>query len=161
VLIADEPTTALDVTIQAQILRLIRRLRAEHRTAVVLITHDLGVVAQAADRVGVMYAGRWVEEASVGELFAHPRHPYTRGLLASVPRLDRPRSKLLEAIPGQPPKMTDGDHGCAFRTRCPLAAPVCAENPELIDRGGGPTHRDACFRSAEPVARAVFTEESG
>jgi len=161
VLVADEPTTALDVTIQAQILRLIRRLRAEHRTAVVLITHDLGVVAQAADRVGVMYAGRWVEEATVDELFAHPRHPYTRGLLASVPRLDRPRAKLLEAIPGSPPSMTEPDAGCAFRPRCPLAAEVCAQKPELIDRGGGPAHRDACFRSAEAEAGAVFTEVSG
>src|ERR1700704_3929080 len=95
VLIADEPTTALDVTIQAQILRLIRRLRAERQTAVVLITHDLGVVAQVADRVAVMYAGRLGEEGSPAAVFAQPRHPYTRGLLGSVPRVDRPRAAEL------------------------------------------------------------------
>jgi oligopeptide/dipeptide ABC transporter ATP-binding protein len=152
VLIADEPTTALDVTIQAQILRLIRRLRAEHQTAVVLITHDLGVVAQVADRVAVMYAGRLVEEGTAQAVFALPRHPYTRGLLGSIPRADRSRIDRLVAIPGQPPSMTAPDAGCAFRVRCPLARPACEERPELEDRGGGPLHRDACLRSAEPVA---------
>ncbi len=118
VLIADEPTTALDVTIQAQILRLIRRMRAELQTAVVLITHDLGVVAEVADRVAVMYAGRWVEEGATRDVFAAPQHPYTIGLLGSVPRTDRPRTTLLSAIPGQPPAMTLADEGCAFRARC-------------------------------------------
>jgi peptide/nickel transport system ATP-binding protein len=145
VLIADEPTTALDVTIQAQILRLIRRLRADLQTAVLLITHDLGVVAQVADRVAVMYAGRFVEEGPTAEVFDAPRHPYTLGLLASVPRTDRPRRKLLRAIDGQPPPMTSGDDGCAFRPRCHAAHDACAVRPELIDRGGGPSHRDACW----------------
>ena len=145
VLVADEPTTALDVTIQAQILRLIRRLRSEFNTAVVLITHDLGVVAQVADRVAVMYAGRFVEEGPTAEVFGSPRHPYTLGLLGSVPRTDRPRTKLLHAISGQPPPMTMGDDGCAFRPRCHAAHAACAERPELVDRGGGPAHRDACW----------------
>ena len=145
VLVADEPTTALDVTIQAQILRLIRRLRAELHTAVLLITHDLGVVAQVADRVAVMYAGRFVEEGPTDQIFGSPRHPYTLGLLASVPRTDRPRSTLLRAIKGQPPPMTRHDHGCAFRPRCYAAHAACAERPELEDRGGGPSHRDACW----------------
>jgi peptide/nickel transport system ATP-binding protein len=145
VLVADEPTTALDVTIQAQILRLIRRLRSEFNTAVVLITHDLGVVAQVADRVAVMYAGRFVEEGPTAEVFGAPRHPYTLGLLGSVPRTDRPRSKLLRAINGQPPPMTMDDDGCAFRPRCHAAHAACAERPELADRGGGPAHRDACW----------------
>jgi peptide/nickel transport system ATP-binding protein len=158
VLVADEPTTALDVTIQAQILRLIRRLRSEFNTAVVLITHDLGVVAQVADRVAVMYAGRFVEEGPTAEVFGSPRHPYTLGLLGSVPRTDRPRTKLLRAISGQPPPMTMGDDGCAFRPRCHAAHAACAERPELADRGGGPAHRDACWladgarRAPEEVA---------
>jgi peptide/nickel transport system ATP-binding protein len=145
VLIADEPTTALDVTIQAQILRLVRRLRADLHTAVLLITHDLGVVAQVADRVAVMYAGRFVEEGPTAGVFGSPRHPYTLGLLASVPRTDRPRSALLRAIDGQPPPMTAGDDGCAFRPRCHAAHAACAVRPELEDRGGGPSHRDACW----------------
>jgi oligopeptide/dipeptide ABC transporter ATP-binding protein len=149
VLIADEPTTALDVTIQAQILRLIRRLRSEFTTAVVLITHDLGVVAQVADRVAVMYAGRFVEEGPTAEVFGSPRHPYTLGLLASVPRTDRPRSRLLRAISGQPPPMTMGDDGCAFRPRCYAAHAACGERPELADRGGGPEHRDACWLAGD------------
>jgi peptide/nickel transport system ATP-binding protein len=149
VLIADEPTTALDVTIQAQILRLIRRLRAEHRTAVILITHDLGVIAQVADRVAVMYAGRIVEQAPAARLFAAPRHPYTRALLASVPRVDRPRSVRLQAIDGQPPSMALEDAGCAFAPRCAWAAAVCGRLPELERRGEDPGHLDACWRSSE------------
>jgi oligopeptide/dipeptide ABC transporter ATP-binding protein len=149
VLIADEPTTALDVTIQAQILRLIRRLRAEHRTAVILITHDLGVIAQVADRVAVMYAGRIVEQAPAARLFTAPRHPYTRALLASVPRVDRPRSVRLQAIDGQPPSMALDDAGCAFAPRCAWAAAVCGRLPELERRGEDPGHLDACWRSSE------------
>jgi oligopeptide/dipeptide ABC transporter ATP-binding protein len=149
VLIADEPTTALDVTIQAQILRLIRRLRAEHQTAVILITHDLGVVAQVADHVAVMYAGRIVERARAGELFSAPRHPYTRALLSSVPRVDRPRLVRLRAIAGQPPSMGLEDAGCAFAPRCPHAAPVCSELPSLEQRGPIAGHIDACWRSSE------------
>ncbi len=149
VLIADEPTTALDVTIQAQILRLIRRLRAEHRTAVVLITHDLGVVAQVADRVAVMYAGRLVEQGSSAAVFGTPRHPYTRGLLGSVPRVDRPRVVEVPAIPGQPPAMTAADAGCAFALRCDLRRPECEVLPDLTDRGGGTAHVDRCVRSGD------------
>jgi oligopeptide/dipeptide ABC transporter ATP-binding protein len=150
VLIADEPTTALDVTIQAQILRLIRRLRAEHQTAVLLITHDLGVVAQVADRVAVMYAGRLVEQASADELFGTPRHPYTRALLASIPRVDRPRASRLTAIAGAPPSMALADAGCAFAPRCGSATDVCAGLPVLERReGAGESHLDACWRSTE------------
>jgi peptide/nickel transport system ATP-binding protein len=154
VLVADEPTTALDVTIQAQILRLIRRLRAEHETAVILITHDLGVIAQVADRVAVMYAGRIVEQTPAARLFADPRHPYTRALLGSVPRVDRPRSVRLQAIDGQPPSMALDDSGCAFAPRCGSAADVCAQLPALEQRGGDPDHLDACWRSNELCAHA-------
>jgi oligopeptide/dipeptide ABC transporter ATP-binding protein len=161
VLIADEPTTALDVTIQAQILRLVRRLRADLRTAVLLITHDLGVVAQVADRVAVMYAGRFVEEGPTAEVFGAPRHPYTLGLLASVPRTDRPRSRLLRAIDGQPPPMTAGDGGCAFRPRCHAAHAACAARPELADRGGGPAHRDACWLTGDARRSAPLEVADG
>ena len=159
VLIADEPTTALDVTIQAQILRLIRRLRAEHRTAVILITHDLGVVAQVADRVAVMYAGRIVEQASAPELFSAPRHPYTRALLSSVARVDRPRMARLRAIGGQPPSMALEDAGCAFAPRCAHAAPVCAKLPALEQRAPVPGHLDACWRSSEAGRNPVAVKE--
>jgi peptide/nickel transport system ATP-binding protein/oligopeptide transport system ATP-binding protein len=152
VLIADECTTALDVTIQAQILRLIRRLRAEHQTAVILITHDLGVVAQVADRVAVMYAGRLVEQAQASDLFAAPRHPYTRALLASVARVDRPRVARLQAIAGQPPSMAIDDAGCAFAPRCPASVEACSRLPALEQRGQLAGHLDACWRSEELLA---------
>ncbi len=143
VLIADEPTTALDVTIQAQILDLIRQLQREQGTAVVLITHDLGVIANMCRRVAVMYAGRFVEEAPVDELFAHPRHPYTVGLLRSIPRLDEPRGATLLPIEGQPPDLIHLPPGCPFRPRCPLAVDRCSR--EIPSLEGDGDHRAACF----------------
>jgi oligopeptide/dipeptide ABC transporter ATP-binding protein len=138
-IIADEPTTALDVTIQAQVLALLKKAQAETGAATILITHDLGVVAELADRVVVMYAGRVVETAGVGELFAAPRHPYTKGLLASLPRMDVDVDQL-DPIPGNPPNMTDPPAGCAFHPRCPLARERCVtERPELVEIGAGRT----------------------
>ena len=135
VLIADEPTTALDVTIQAQILELLQQLQRERGMAILLITHDLGIVANSCHRVVVMYGGRIVEEASVGDLFANPRHPYTRGLLASVPRWDGQESQLLQAIEGQPPNMAEPPSGCTFHPRCPYAIERCRrELPQLMPR---------------------------
>jgi oligopeptide/dipeptide ABC transporter ATP-binding protein len=144
-LIADEPTTALDVTTQAQILDLIKTLTAQSGTAVVLITHDLGLVARYAQRVNVMYSGRLVEQASVHRLFEQPRHPYTRGLLASMPRLDLPRQESLLAIEGLPPNLDERDAGCAFRARCPLAAARCSETQPWVEVAPG--HRAACWRA--------------
>ena len=132
---ADEPTTALDVTIQAQILDLLRRLQAEKGSGVMLITHDLGVVAETANRVAVMYAGQVVEEAPVDELFAHPAHPYTQGLLASVPRLGVKR--VLAPIPGMVPGIFDLPHGCRFRPRCAQAHARCETSPPLFEAGSG------------------------
>jgi peptide/nickel transport system ATP-binding protein len=150
-LIADEPTTALDVTIQAQILALILDLQKELGTGLVLITHDLGVVAQTAQRVIVMYAGRKVEEASVEALFAAPKHPYTRGLMASIPAVPAPgvaAQARLNEIPGTVPSLVRLPKGCAFAPRCTLAIKRCeAEYPPLIDFGGG--HLAACWRAAE------------
>ena len=125
-LIADEPTTALDVTIQAQILRELRALREETGAAIIMVTHDLGVVADIADRVLVMYAGRVVEQGTLDELFYDPRHPYTWGLLGSIARLDRDRSRRLPAIPGSPPSLLAPPPGCHFRPRCPHAFDKCA-----------------------------------
>jgi peptide/nickel transport system ATP-binding protein len=154
VLIADEPTTALDVTIQAQILDLILELQNRLGTAVVLITHDLGVVAETAQRVIVMYAGRKVEEADVGELFAHPMHPYTRGLMASIPRLDLMRGEekdgveRLQEIPGIVPALSALPPGCAFAPRCPHADDRCrAEYPPYELKRSG--HWAACWRADE------------
>jgi peptide/nickel transport system ATP-binding protein len=150
-LIADEPTTALDVTIQAQILALILDLQKELGTGLVLITHDLGVVAQTAQRVIVMYAGRKVEEASVEALFAAPKHPYTRGLMASIPAVPAPgvaAQERLNEIPGTVPSLVRLPKGCAFAPRCKLAVKRCeAEYPPLTDWGGG--HLAACWRAAE------------
>ncbi len=144
VLIADEPTTALDVTVQAQILEVIQRIQRDLHTAVVLITHDLGVVARVADRVQVMYAGRAAERSDVNTLFAHPTHPYTVGLLHSMPRLGQER---LSPIPGSPPNMLRPPSGCAFRARCPHAAPECAGViPDLVPFGLSET---ACVRVRE------------
>jgi peptide/nickel transport system ATP-binding protein len=150
-LIADEPTTALDVTIQAQILALILDLQKELGTGLVLITHDLGVVAQTAQRVIVMYAGRKVEEASVEALFAAPKHPYTRGLMASIPTVPASgvaAQERLNEIPGTVPSLVRLPKGCAFAPRCTLAIKRCeAEYPPLTDWGGG--HLAACWRAAE------------
>ena len=133
ILIADEPTTALDVTIQAQILDLLADLQQRRGTSIILITHDLGVVAGVCSRVMVMYAGRVVEKAGVNELFAEPRHPYTVGLLNSLPRFDEKKSELLQAIPGQPPDMARVPDGCSFRARCPYQIDQCAEvDPSLV-----------------------------
>lgn len=138
-LFADEPTTALDVTIQAQILDLMRRLQAEKGSGVLLITHDLGVVAETAHRVAVMYAGQVVEEAPVAALFAHPAHPYTQGLLASVPRLGERRT--LAPIPGMVPGIFDLPEGCRFRPRCAHAHARCQEAPPLFPTGAGSAAR--------------------
>jgi peptide/nickel transport system ATP-binding protein len=145
VLIADEPTTALDVTIEAQILDLLRRLGKESGTAILLITHDMGVIADLADRVYVMYAGRVAEQATTDELFAHPRHPYTWGLLGSIPRLDRPKPRRLAAIPGTPPSILDLGSGCRFQPRCVHALPVCCEQNPTLRSGRAAGHLDACF----------------
>ena len=148
VLLADEPTTALDVTIQAQILDLLRRLAAERRTAVVLITHDMGVVADIADRVAVMYAGRIAETGPTAQIFARPRHPYTSLLLASIPRLtDAPKSALA-VIEGRVPTPAEFGPGCRFASRCPLADDTCrATTPPLRDMGDG--RLSACFHAEQ------------
>jgi len=144
-LIADEPTTALDVTIQAQILELMRTLQAETGTAVILITHDLGVVAEVADDVAVMYSGRIVEQAPVRAIFEEPQHPYTVGLLGSIPRLDVARSRLA-SIEGQVPNPLRRPNGCHFADRCPFVLEHCrAEAPPLRDMA--PQHRSACWRA--------------
>jgi peptide/nickel transport system ATP-binding protein len=147
ILIADEPTTALDVTIQAGILDLMRDIRERLGTAIVLITHNLGVVADVADRVVVMYAGRKVEEAPVHELFARPQHPYTNGLLGAVPR---PGAGRLREIPGRVPSLAQLPSGCAFAPRCPRADEVTRSNvPEL--QPIGPQHLVACFHPGPDV----------
>ncbi len=142
-LIADEPTTALDVTIQAQILDLLKRLQKQHNSSIIIITHDMGVVSEIADEVLVMYAGRPVERATKRSLFANPQHPYTQGLMNSVPRVDRPRSEHLEAIPGQPASLLNLPQGCAFSNRCSKVHDACSRVPlYLADETG---HGAACF----------------
>jgi peptide/nickel transport system ATP-binding protein len=145
ILIADEPTTALDVTIQAQIIELIGRLKDDFDSAVILITHDLGVVADIADEIVVMYAGRVVERAPTRELFYDPQMPYTWGLLGSIPRLDRPRPDRLHTIAGSPPSLINAPAGCKFRPRCPHAFDRCAEEPQLENRVDTPGHVDRCW----------------
>ncbi|MBI5169331.1 MAG: ABC transporter ATP-binding protein [Candidatus Eisenbacteria bacterium] len=150
VLIADEPTTALDVTIQAQILELLARLRRELGMAVLLVTHDLGVVAETADRVAVMYAGQVVEQADVRALFARPAHPYTAGLLASLPRLGERRERL-RVIPGTVPNPARFPSGCRFHPRCPVAVDRCrTEAPAFVELAAG--HASRCWRAAEIAA---------
>jgi oligopeptide transport system ATP-binding protein len=158
-LIADEPTTALDVTIQAQILDLMRDLQKERGTGVIMITHSMGVVAGMADRVQVMYAGHIVETASTGEIFANPRHPYTVGLMKSIPRLDARTKDRLEPIRGLPPDLIDLPDMCPFVPRCNYAREQCEQkNPPLIDVGNG--HYSACWfweevsKDVEPAARS-------
>jgi peptide/nickel transport system ATP-binding protein/oligopeptide transport system ATP-binding protein len=143
ILIADEPTTALDVTIQAQILTLIRKLKDEFDTAVVLITHDMGVVADLADRIAVMYGGRIIEKGSRADIFYDPQHPYTWGLLGSIARLDRPKPRRLAAIPGLPPSLLSLPPGCAFAARCAHRFALCDQRPDLLDKTGD-GHLDAC-----------------
>jgi oligopeptide transport system ATP-binding protein len=146
-IIADEPTTALDVTVQAQILDLLKALTDETGAALILITHDLGVVARYADHVAVMYGGRIVEQASAAELYANPRHPYTQGLLASIPRLDSASGARLVPIVGQPPDLARLPPGCAFAPRCGRADAACsASRPAL--RKVAPNHLSACHHAA-------------
>lgn len=149
-LIADEPTTALDVTIQAQIVELLRELRKENKMSMLLISHDIGLVAELADRVIVMYAGEIVEEAEVYELFDHPKHPYTKALLSAVPSILNDKSKKLSSIPGSVPQDYDGITGCRFYPRCPYAFERCKnEHPELTGING--EHKVRCFAVMERV----------
>ncbi len=154
ILIADEPTTALDVTIQAQILELIGKLKDDFNSAVILITHDLGVVADIADRIGVMYAGRIVEFGNKRDLFYDPQHPYTWGLLGSIPRLDRPKQERLHSIEGMPPSLIHPPEGCKFRPRCPHAFEKCMQEPPLRARVEEQRHLDRCWLEVD-TKRAV------
>jgi peptide/nickel transport system ATP-binding protein len=154
-LIADEPTTALDVTTQAQILELMNRLQSEFGSAIIMITHDLGVVAEIADEVVVMYAAKVAEKAPVGDLFQQPQHPYTWGLLGSLPRLDVHVERLVQ-IPGSPPSLLNPPSGCRFHPRCPYVMEICKhEVPELEPGTTGPEHLQACFLDDETKIREV------
>jgi len=147
-IIADEPTTALDVTIQAQILELMKSLTTEFGVALIVITHNLGVVARYADRMNIMYAGKIIERGAASEIYANPRHPYTVGLLHSVPRLDQPRREKLDPIEGQPPDLSRLPEGCSFRDRCRYAIDKCATDaPPLMPIGDA--HWSACWRAEE------------
>jgi peptide/nickel transport system ATP-binding protein len=154
ILIADEPTTALDVTIQAQIVELVSRLKDDFNSAVIFITHDLGVIADIADEIIVMYAGRVVERGSKRDVFYDPQMPYTWGLLGSIPRLDRPRPERLHSIKGAPPSLINAPAGCKFRPRCPHAFEKCVEEPALENRVETPGHLDRCWLDVE-VKRAL------
>ena len=157
-LIADEPTSALDVTVQAQILALLARLQRELSMAIVLVTHDLGVVAEMADQIAVMYAGRIVELAPADELFSHPEHPYTWGLLQSIPTLFGPRERELRPIGGTPPSLIERPTGCHFHPRCPYAQPRHAEvDPRLEPVPGEPAHQVACL--LDPQQRRRLSAE--
>jgi oligopeptide/dipeptide ABC transporter ATP-binding protein len=159
-LIADEPTTALDVSIQAQILQLLERLQRELGMAVIFITHDLGVIAETADRVLAMYAGRVVEQGTLEEIFYDPQHPYTWGLLGSLSRLDRPRPKRLPQISGLPPSLLSPPQGCHFRPRCPHAHKQCEKVPPLESRlPEAPAHLDRCWLSPEQKRSLRIVED--
>jgi oligopeptide transport system ATP-binding protein len=158
-LIADEPTTALDVTVQAQILELIARLRRDLNTSVILITHDLGVVAGVTDRIIVMYAGKIAEESPTDELFANPRHPYTLGLLSSVPRLDETSHKNLPTIPGSPPDQLHPIEGCPFQPRCPFVLPKCKTYPPALQVGS--KHRAYCWVDVTDPAEQQRAAQKG
>lgn len=146
IIIADEPTTALDVTIQAQILDILNRLRKEYGISIILITHNLGVVARYADRLNVMYAGKIVESGTTEDIYLHPRHPYTSGLLASVPRLDKPKTENLRMIKGLPPNLLNLPSGCSFSPRCKFAFDRCQkESPVLKKVSNSKEHFCACF----------------
>lgn len=156
-IIADEPTTALDVTIQAQILELMKNLTRQLNVAMIIITHNLGVVARYADRVNVMYAGNIVESGTARDIYKNPRHPYTLALLRSIPRMDLPRGVRLEPVQGQPPDLTKLDNGCSFRPRCRFAVEACAlSRPPLATVGPG--HLSACFET-ERVRQEVDHKE--
>jgi oligopeptide transport system ATP-binding protein len=157
-LIADEPTTALDVTVQAQILDLISAICNEFNTALILITHDLGVVAGMTDRVVVMYAGKIMEEGTTEELFANPRHPYTIGLLASVTRLDEVRQSELRTIEGAPPDLLQPPSGCPFMPRCDHARSICRTMPPLAPVGENVTHRKACWIDVTDPNEKAYAE---
>ena len=150
ILIADEPTTALDVTIQAQILELMRRLRRDYGSSILIITHDMGVVSDLAERVVVMYAGSVVEEGPKRAVFRDPQHPYTWGLLGSIPRIGRTRSRRLAVIPGQPPSLLAPPRGCRFAPRCAYRFPACEARPALLPRVAA-NHSDACH--LDPAVR--------
>ena len=153
-IIADEPTTALDVTIQAQILDLMKSLTSEFGVALIVITHNLGVVARYADRVNIMYAGKVIERGDAREIYSNPRHPYTVGLLRSVPRLDLPRRAKLDPIEGQPPDLINLPQGCSFRERCVWAIDKCAtDSPELMESSEG--HLSACWRAEDLGPTAI------
>jgi peptide/nickel transport system ATP-binding protein len=155
-LIADEPTTALDVTIQAQILELMKRLRRDHGSSILIITHDMGVVSDLAERVVVMYAGGVVEEGPKQAVFREPQHPYTWGLLDSIPRVGRTRGRRLTVIPGQPPSLLAPPPGCRFAPRCIYRFPKCDERPALVAKVE-PGHADACH--LEPTSRPELRDE--
>jgi oligopeptide transport system ATP-binding protein len=158
-LIADEPTTALDVTVQAQILELINGVCSDFGTAVILITHDLGVVAGMTDRVVVMYAGKVMETAPTDELFANPRHPYTLGLLASVPRLDEERHSQLKTIEGSPPDLIKPPPGCPFMPRCAFARAICRTMPPLDPVDGASNHIKACWVDVTDPREQAYAEK--
>jgi len=154
-LIADEPTTALDVTIQAQIVDLVKELRKKLGMSVVWITHDLALIAGLVDRVAVLYAGTVAEDAPVSELFARPLHPYTRGLLASIPKLSDDRTTRLASIGGTPPEPGRRPKGCPFAPRCPLAEPICHEQVPALEPVGSPSHRVACWVAQRQMKEAA------
>ncbi len=160
-LIADEPTTALDVTTQAQVLAVIKKLQDEFGTALIMITHDLGVVAETADDIVVMYSAKVVEHAPVREIFSRPRHPYTWGLLGSLPRLDVNVERLVQ-IPGQPPSLLNPPQGCRFNPRCSYTMSVCRETePQLKPEQGDTTHEDACHLDVATKEREAATLVKG